>query len=112
MQTINRMLMVSGGSAVWVDEWGKGMEPPELVVGIASRLVMDVRGETANEETGKVLPYPMEELTAASYYMAIDADFLSTTDPLILKLDAGLIGIYVYSETYRESKRGQKIEFL
>lgn len=88
MQTINRMLMVSGGSAVWVDEWGKGMEPPELVVGIASRLVMDVRGETANEETGKVLPYPAEELTAASYYMAIDADFLSTTDPLILKLDA------------------------
>lgn len=83
MQTIKRILTLDGCSGEWTDEWGKVGEAPELVIGILARLRFDLRRRESAEEP--VAPVDLNDYTSDAYYIALDSDYLQSTDPKLLK---------------------------
>ena len=88
MQTIKIILKLTGGTAAVVDEYGKGLAAPEIKVGIAAALELDLRSNQIDDETGVLKPYPFEELSGADgFYLAMDSDYDQETDPKMLRFD-------------------------
>ena len=88
MQTIKIILKLTGGTAAVVDEYGKGLAAPEIKVGIAAALELDLRSNQIDDETGILKPYPFEELSGADgFYLAMDSDYDQETDPKMLRFD-------------------------
>ena len=50
MQTIKIILKLTGGTAAVVDEYGKGLAAPEIKVGIAAALELDLRSNQIDDE--------------------------------------------------------------
>lgn len=88
MQTIKLILRLDGGTATVTDEYGKTAVTPEIKVGIAAVLELDLRSNQIDDETGILEPYPFAELSwATSYYIAMDLDFDQETEPKMLRFD-------------------------
>lgn len=82
MQTIRKILRISGGESAFTDEYGKKSAAPMIKIGIAYHLEIDLRSDIADEETGVLLPMPFEELSEATgFYLSIDSDWDHETDP-------------------------------
>lgn len=83
MQTISAILKITGSSGTWMTAYDKRALAPELVVGVAAKLRFDLRSAKKDEDLS-LLPYPSEELTSNSYYLALDVDFDQMTAPKLL----------------------------
>ena len=87
MQIIEKILMIDGPSAEIVDSWGKSGDALEVMVGVRSELVFDLRTTESDEESGELLSVNPAEYEADSYYIAMDADYDQATIPKLLKTD-------------------------
>lgn len=82
MQTIRKILRISGGESAFTDEYGKKSAAPMIKIGIAYKLEIDLRSDIADEESGILLPMPFDELSEATgFYLSIDSDWDHDTDP-------------------------------
>ena len=89
MQIIRTILKLSGGTASVVDEYGKNLQAPEIKVGIAAVLELDLRtGDPESEDNPVLSPYPFGELSGSgAFYIAMDSDYDRETDPKMLRFD-------------------------
>ncbi len=94
MQIIKSILKLSGDAAV-SDDYGEKSDYPEVKIGIAAALELDLRSDSTHEDTGKVLPYSFEELSGAdSFYLCLDGDWDHATQPKLFKTT----GITLYQD--------------
>ena len=89
MQIIRTILKLSGGTASVVDDYGKSLQAPEIKVGIAAVLELDLRtGDPESEDNPVLSPYPFGELSGSgAFYIAMDSDYDRETDPKMLRFD-------------------------
>ena len=89
MQIIRTILKLSGGTASVVDDYGKNLQAPEIKVGIAAVLELDLRtGDPESEDNPVLSPYPFGELSGSgAFYIAMDSDYDRETDPKMLRFD-------------------------
>lgn len=82
MQILKNILMISGGNSSVTDEYGSSVSAPEIKIGIAYEIDLDLRAANANGDNSILAPYPYQELSAASgFYLAIDGDWNHETTP-------------------------------
>ncbi|MBR2723597.1 MAG: hypothetical protein IKB77_04615 [Lentisphaeria bacterium] len=82
MQTIRKILRISGGESAFTDDYGKKTAAPMIKIGIAYKLEIDLRSDIVDEESGILLPMPFDELSEATgFYLSIDSDWDHDTDP-------------------------------
>jgi len=82
MQTLKNILMISGGSSSITDAYGSAKSTPEIKIGIAYAIDLDLRIANANSDNSLLSPYPYSELSAATgFYLAIDGDWNHDTTP-------------------------------
>ena len=94
MQTIERLLRVSGAIGDWTDELGKGGSSPAFAIGVKARLRFDLRSAVGDPATHKLLPLPIADVTSDAYYLAIDNDYDRDTVPKLVIAD----GIQVFEQ--------------
>lgn len=95
MQTLRKILTVNGGNSTITDEWGKTASNPEIKIGIAYAIDLDIRSSEEDKETGRLLPYPFGELsTATGFYLCLDGDWNHATTPKLFISS----GISVYQD--------------
>ncbi len=98
MQTVKGILMLSGNSGSWVDEYGAEVDAPEVAIGVKVRLKIDLRTDEV-DETGRLIPVALEDFTSDAYRIAVDGDWNLATDP-VLKKNSGISVVqengYVY----------------
>ena len=102
MQTIERLLRVTGSVGEWTNELGKRENTPEVAVGVGARLRFDLRSPEGEPNTHILLPLPPEDVESLAYYLALDSDYLQETSPRLLTTS----DIRVFSEdghTYLEA---------
>lgn len=87
MQTIKNILKITPAGAVLSDEYGSTSGIAlEIMLGTEVRLVFELHRDSTAD--GNELPdYPLQEITANSYYCAIDRDNHYTDAPLLLQCD-------------------------
>lgn len=92
MLDIPAIMQLSGGVARWCNDIGDQVVDPEVIIGVSSRLVIDLR-TAADPDAGDPLPaYPIAAFAGvASWYVAIDNDYDKATAPKLL----GVTGISV-----------------
>lgn len=92
MLDIPAIMQLSGGVARWCNDIGDQVVDPEVIIGVSSRLVIDLR-TAADPDAGDPLPaYPIAAFAGvASWYVAIDNDYDKATAPKLL----GITGISV-----------------
>ncbi len=88
MQTVKGILMLSGNTGSWVDEYGAGVDAPEVAIGVKVRLVIDLRTDEV-DETGTLVPIALEDFISNAYRIAVDGDWNLETDP-VLKKNSGI----------------------
>lgn len=94
MQIIKTILKLSG-DAVVSDEYGGSSDAPEVKIGIAAALELDLRNNSVDENSGKLLPYSYNELSGAdSFYLCLDGDWDHATQPKLFKVS----GISLYQD--------------
>lgn len=82
MQILKNILMISGGNSSISDEYGSAVPAPEIKIGIAYEIDLDLRAANPNGDNAILAPYPYQELSAASgFYLAIDGDWNHETTP-------------------------------
>ncbi|MDD5729407.1 MAG: hypothetical protein PHV59_12675, partial [Victivallales bacterium] len=92
MQIIKTILKLSGDAEV-SSEYGDKISYPEVKIGIAAALELDLRSDVVNNDSGKLLPYSFEELSGAdSFYLCLDGDWDHATQPKLFKIS----GISLY----------------
>ena len=95
MQTIKTILKLSGGKAEVANEYGDKLSSPEVKIGIAAVLEADLRSDETDEDSGKLLSYPYDELSGAdSFYLCLDGDWDHSTQPKLFKTS----GISLYQD--------------
>ena len=96
MQILKNILMISGGSSSITDAYGSSMSAPEIKIGIAYTIDLDLRIANANGDNSLLAPYPYSELSAATgFYLAIDGDWNHATTPKLFVTS----GISLYQDT-------------
>lgn len=92
MLDIPAIMQLSGGVARWCNDIGDQVVDPEVIIGVSSRLVIDLR-TAADPDAGDSLPaYPIAAFAGVvGWYVAIDNDFDKATAPKLL----GVTGISV-----------------
>lgn len=92
MLDIPAIMQLSGGVARWCNDIGDQVVDPEVIIGVSSRLAIDLR-TAADPDAGDPLPaYPIAAFAGvASWYVAIDNDYDKATAPKLL----GVTGISV-----------------
>ena len=82
MQIIKNVLMIGGGNSLITDAYGSSLAAPEIKVGIAYEIDLDLRSANPNADNSMLAPYPYEELSAATgFYLALDGDWNHDTTP-------------------------------
>ena len=94
MQTIERLLQISGSAGRWTNELGKPADNPEIAIGVRARLQLDLRSTETDDATHVLLPCAIENVRSTSYYLALDSDFTQETPPRMVTLS----GIDVFQE--------------
>ena len=94
MQTIERLLQISGSAGRWTNELGKPAANPEIAIGVRARLQLDLRSTETDDATHVLLPCAIENVRSTSYYLALDSDFTQETPPRMVTLS----GIDVFQE--------------
>ena len=84
MQTIERLLRVTGSVGEWTNELGKPDSTPEIAVGVCAKIRLDLRSPEGDENTHILLPLPEADVSSLSYYLALDSDYLQETPPRLL----------------------------
>ena len=92
MLDIPAIMQLSGGVARWCNDIGDQVVDPEVIIGVSSRLAIDLR-TAADPDAGDSLPaYPIAAFAGVvSWYVAIDNDYDKDTAPKLL----GITGISV-----------------
>lgn len=87
MQTIERLLRVTGSVGEWTNELGKPDSTPEIAVGVCAKIRLDLRSPEGDENTHILLPLPEADVSSLSYYLALDSDYLQETPPRLLSTE-------------------------
>ena len=87
MQTIERLLRVTGSVGEWTNELGKPDSTPEIAVGVCAKIRLDLRSPEGDENTHILLPLPEADVSSLSYYLALDSDYLRETPPRLLSTE-------------------------
>lgn len=91
MQTMTRILLVTGCRGTWCGELGKAVEPPEFAVGTCPVLRFDLRAKGSDKE-GKLPPLPAEYVRSDAYCLALDGDYKQSTPPrMLVSVDIELV---------------------
>lgn len=92
MQTINRILRVTGCAGTWCGELGKTAELPEIILGVCPVLRFDLRSSDKDKVTGALLPLPPDDVRSDAYCLVLDADYDQETPPkLLVSTDIALL---------------------
>ena len=87
MQTIERLLRVTGSVGEWTNELGKPDSTPEIAVGVCAKIRLDLRSPEGDDNTHILLPLPEADVSSLSYYLALDSDYLQETPPRLLSTE-------------------------
>ncbi len=87
MQTIQRILQVTGCDGIWCGELGKAVASPEFAVGTCPVLRFDLRSSDKDNVTGRLLPLPVEHVRSDAYCFSLDSDYDQLTLPKVLTSD-------------------------
>lgn len=92
MQTINRILRVTGCAGTWCGELGKTAELPEIILGVCPVLRFDLRSSDKDKVSGALLPLPPDDVRSDAYCLVLDADYDQETPPkLLVSTDIALL---------------------
>ena len=91
MQKIKKIMKITGGVAEWIDERGNSADPPSIPLGTNISLEIDLRQALNDGITDELPAYPIDELSADSYFFALDGDYDHETDPKMLLLSGVVI---------------------
>lgn len=99
MQILKNILMIGGGNSLITDAYGSSIAAPEIKVGIAYEIDLDLRAANTNSDNSMLAPYPYSELSAATgFYLALDGDWNHETTPKLF-ITSG-ISLYQDSDGY------------
>lgn len=111
MQSINTILKIAAGSGQWCSDTLGSNNPDSPIIRLAmsAKLIIDLRSDQADLDTGVLKPFPYEEVAAcASFYVAIDSDWNQLTIPPIKKFS----GITVTQNAAAETILGVELPDL